>query len=36
MKPDLLNGAFNLAQFVLPALVFAWADRKRPPTQRRT
>jgi len=26
---DALNGLLNLLQFVLPALLIAWADRQR-------
>ena len=26
---DLLNGAANLAQFLIPAAIIAWADRRR-------
>ena len=29
--PDLLSGAANLAQFLIPALIIAWADRPRRP-----
>lgn len=28
--PDLANGLANIAQFILPALLIAWADRQRP------
>jgi|GEM_PF-4283216 len=26
---DLLNGAANVAQFLIPAAIIAWADRRK-------